>query len=81
MARMTDAAVRKALEAKRIDEGWGFDALYADVVRVVGPYRAPSTATLRRFVNNERITRETAVHAIRKYVESLQADTEKAASA
>jgi len=81
LAHMTDAVLRKVLEARRLDEGWSFEALYADVVRVVGPYRAPSSATLRRFVEGHHLTRETAMHTIRKYVESLQAAEQKAASA
>lgn len=68
---MTEQALRKALKAKRMDEGWGFDKLYADVARVVGIDKAPTAATLRRFEDNTRGTRDTFVHIITKYVETL----------
>lgn len=79
LARMTETALRKALNAKRLEEGWGFDALYADVVRVVGAHLAPSAATLRRFISNERKTHEKHLHFIRKYVDSLGGKTEAVA--
>lgn len=69
---MTDDALRKALNTKRLDEGWGFDALYADMVRVVGITKAPSTATLRRFIDQSRTTRDTAIHFIEKYVAAVK---------
>jgi hypothetical protein len=70
-AVMTENALRKALNDKRLNEAWGFDALYADMVRVVGVTKAPSTATLRRFVANTRATRDTARHFIQRYVVAI----------
>ena len=70
---MTDNALRKALTTKRLNEGWGIEALYVDMVRVVSIKHAPSAATVRRFLNNTRGTRDTAVHFIQRYVDALRA--------
>lgn len=75
---MTENALRAALETRRLDEGWGFDGLYADMIRVVAKdlddvKKFPSTATLRRFVAGSVATRAIHLHFIKKYVLAIRA--------
>jgi hypothetical protein len=62
---------RSTLKARRLAQKWSFDALYADVVRVLGD-RSPSPATLRRFVLKETSARDTTAHVIVEYLQSVQ---------
>ncbi len=71
---MTIAQARAALKARRLDKTWSFDALYADMVRVVGDERAPSPPTIRRFVLKETEPEETTTHVIAEYLGKVGAE-------
>lgn len=64
---MTLAQARAALKARRLEKAWSFDALYADMVRVLGD-RSPSAPTIRRFVVRETEPEETTTHVIKEYL-------------
>lgn len=68
---MNVTEARAALKSRRLANKWSFDALYADIVRVLGD-RAPSPATIRRFVKKETGAHETTTHVLVEYVEVVQ---------
>lgn len=69
---MTQA--RDALKRRRLNKAWSFDALYADMVRVLGHDRAPSAPTIRRFVTRETEPEDTTTHTIKAYLEHVEAE-------
>lgn len=65
---------RQKLAQRRLDRKWSFDTLYADVVGKIGPDKAPSPPTLRRFVRDETQPDETTLHVIREYLDIVAAE-------
>lgn len=74
---MNITQARSALKSRRLDKAWSFDALYADMVRVLGE-RSPSAPTIRRFVLAETAPEETTTHVIKEYLEKVSGGDEQA---
>lgn len=70
MTPVTTAQARSSLGKRRLDQGWSFDTLYADMVRVVG-HRAPSPPTIRRFIEKETEAFETTTYVIVEYLDKV----------
>jgi hypothetical protein len=70
---VTITQARADLRARRLDQKWSFDALYADMVRVLGE-RSPTPATIRRFILNEVEPEETTAHVIKTYLETVRGE-------
>ena len=74
---MTITQVRSALKTRRLAKAWSWDALYADMVRVLGD-RAPSAPTIRRFALRETSPEETTAHVIGEYVDKVGTEDQQA---
>ncbi len=68
LAFVTVKQLRAAVRLIRLDHGWTYYQLAADIARVNGDFRL-SPDTLRRFILGLHMPRETGEHAIRTYVE------------
>lgn len=75
---MTINQTRTTLKAWRLQKAWSFDALYADMVRVLGE-RAPSAPTIRRFIEKETTPEQTTTHVIGEYLEKIEAERQAVA--
>lgn len=68
---MTVNQVRGTLRTLRLERGWSYDELAADIQRVNGDDRV-STATVRRFLAEDHQPTERIEYAIRLYVDRVK---------
>lgn len=68
---MTLNQLRAALRTLRLERGWSYDELAADIQRVNGDDRV-SPATVRRFLLSEHQQRELTEYAIRSYMDRVK---------
>lgn len=71
MTFVTVNQLRASVRSLRLERGWTYDELAADIQRTNGDDRV-SAATIRRFILAEHHPRETIEYAIRAYVDRVQ---------
>lgn len=65
---MSPTEARRQLEGVRLDQGWSWDQLAADVERVT--HRRLSPMTLHRFVEKRAKTFKTTMHVLVTYLDA-----------
>lgn len=69
---MTEKQLRETLRRYRLERGWSYDELAADIHRVNNDDRV-SAATVRRYLAEDHDLSELRMYAIRSYVERRKA--------
>lgn len=69
---MTVHQLRAVVRSLRLEKGWSYGDLAADINRVVGADRV-SAATIRRFILDEHRPQELTEYTIRSYIDRVAA--------
>ena len=67
---MTEVQARRELRNLRLNRGWSYDELAADINRRLGGERV-SMPTVRRFIQNMTTPHDTTIHDICTYLEKV----------
>lgn len=67
---MTEMKARRELRNLRLERGWSYDALTADINKRLGGERV-SMPTVRRFIQNATSPHDTTIHDICAYLEKV----------
>lgn len=67
MSDVTETIARRELKSRRLEMGWSYDQLTADINRVLGGERL-SMPTVRRFIQNMTDPHDTTVHDVCAYL-------------